>query len=145
VPYPTHTYNAAGFYSICLTITDSAGCSDTYCNPYFLLKAEDESSAMIQVNVYPPTFTGAHQPELEKIMLYPNPTDGAVTLKAEGIFGKATFKLLDSMGKELSQQTVQGNELGQGVGVDLSQLSSGLYFLKIQTEEGNHFMKVVKH
>ncbi|MDZ4847524.1 MAG: T9SS type A sorting domain-containing protein [Chitinophagales bacterium] len=78
-------------------------------------------------------------------MLYPNPTDGAVTLKAEGIFGKATFKLLDSMGKELSQQTVQGNELGQGVGVDLSQLSSGLYFLKIQTEEGNHFMKVVKH
>jgi len=29
---PTHTYTTAGVYTVCLTITDAAGCSDTYCD-----------------------------------------------------------------------------------------------------------------
>ena len=29
---PTHTYNAAGTYAACLTITDAVGCTSTYCD-----------------------------------------------------------------------------------------------------------------
>lgn len=142
--YPSHTYTAAGFYTICLTITDSAGCSDTYCNPYFLLKSEDESSAMIQVNVVPTTFTSIHDVALESITLYPNPTSGTITLKGiPSLAGMESLqlKLFDTFGKQLWQQSL---ETVQGVSLDLTSLSQGIYFLKIQNDKGSRVMKVIK-
>src|SRR5207244_7840426 len=55
VPFPSHTYDTAGFYAICLTISDASGCTDTFCNSYNLLKA---SNAMVEVNVIPSAPTG---------------------------------------------------------------------------------------
>lgn len=33
---PTHTYSTAGVYNICLTISTSSGCSDTYCDSIYV-------------------------------------------------------------------------------------------------------------
>ncbi len=142
--YPSHTYTAAGFYTICLSISDSSGCSDTYCNPYFLLKSEDESSAMIHVNVVAPTFTSLHGTVQENFTLYPNPTTGTVTLKGSNIRGSAVCTLLDAMGKQLIRKYFANGVLAAGVPLDLSALHAGLYFLKIQTGNGSRILKVVK-
>lgn len=35
VKYPVHSYNSPGPWNVCLTITDSSGCMDTYCELVF--------------------------------------------------------------------------------------------------------------
>jgi len=145
VPYPSHTYSAPGFYTICLTITDSAGCTDTYCNPYYLLKTEGELSAMIHVNVISPSFTGVHDAALSSIELYPNPTSGTVTLKSANVATVASLRLYDSIGKQIIQQSVAPNELQQGILIDMKKMGTGIFFLSIKTESGTRVMKVVKY
>jgi len=142
--YPSHTYSAAGFYTICLTITDSAGCSDSYCHPYYLLKTGNESSAMIRVNVIPPAFTGIQDVLPESISLYPNPTNGTVTLKASGVHGQVTLKLFDAIGRQLLEQSAKSHEFARGVSVNLSQMNPGLYFLRIQSASDYQVIKVLK-
>ena len=146
VPYPSHTYSSPGFYNICLSITDSVGCTDTYCNPYYLLKTAGELNAMIYVNVISPYFTGIEDVlTLENILLYPNPTDGTVTLKAAGFQAdQAKLKLLDALGKKLLELSFEGKELEHGLTIDLAPMNQGLYFLNLQTAEGSIIKKVVK-
>ena len=46
---PSHTYNTAGYYNICVTVSSDSGCSSTYCDSnVYLYKTENQ---MVQVNV----------------------------------------------------------------------------------------------
>jgi hypothetical protein len=51
--YPSHTYSAAAYYHICVTATDTAGCSMTYCSNDSLYRLANNSpySSMVYVNV----------------------------------------------------------------------------------------------
>ncbi len=44
-PYPSHTYSAAGNFIVCLSITDSIGCTSSYC---------DSVNSVIAINVTKP-------------------------------------------------------------------------------------------
>ncbi len=144
IAYPAHTYSTAGFYSICLTISDSSGCTDTYCNPYFLLKTDGEL-AMIQVNVYPPTFTGIPNSLPDDIEVYPNPTANTFTITATTIREQVTLLLFDALGKEVLHQTAQPQELSNGLMIDMRLMHEGIYFLSIRGAGGNRMIKVVKY
>lgn len=141
--YPSHTYTAPGYYTICLTVADSSGCTDTYCHPYYLLKDEGES-AMIQVNVYPPSYVGVQDNPLDDVALYPNPTQNSFIITAS-ITQHATLTLFDALGKQLSQQTAQPHELTSGVTIDMLHRQNGLYYLTLGTAQGSRVMKVVKY
>jgi len=65
-------------------------------------------------------------------------------LKAANIQRQTTLKLFDVLGRQVWQQSAAGNELAQGVVVDLSRMSEGIFFLNILTTSGSRVMKVVR-
>ncbi len=50
---PAHTYDSAGYYTICVSVTDSTGCSDAYCDSNTYLYKADGQMISLRVVQYP--------------------------------------------------------------------------------------------
>jgi len=111
---------------ICLSITDSAGCTDAYCNSYYLLKTGGE---IIEVNVIAPVVTGNRFSHSEgwNLSLYPNPAKDAVFVKLNNHPGKAEVKLIDLLGALKYSAEISGQNASIGFGG----WASGIYIIEI--------------
>ena len=71
----------------------------------------------------------------------PNPSNGIFTLnwKGETSIQSAQYEIFDSSGKLLMEQKLQG----QTNRIDLSSYSSGVYFIKMETDQGNFMKKLI--
>jgi hypothetical protein len=77
--------------------------------------------------------------------LYPNPTNGLVTLNLSGIDAKnAVVSVYDFSGKLLSTEWVNNPQTKGKHLVDLSSSSSGIYFIRIDTDNKMYSSKVIK-
>lgn len=74
----------------------------------------------------------------EFIKVYPNPTNADVYIE-NSLTTSSEFILMDVNGKILKQETFVGN-----VKVELQDLSAGVYFIKVNNEEGSVNYKVIK-
>ena len=75
-----------------------------------------------------------------QISIYPNPTNDILNLKSN--FDSGVYQIFDLQGKLINQDTLTSKETT----IDLSRLNSGIYFFRIQSEEGElYFEKVVKN
>ena len=81
------------------------------------------------------SFSVGESPEL-KVSLFPNPAQGQVTVKAEGL---REIVVYDMTGRQVMRHNVESNEAG----VDLTGLNQGVYFFRIGTEQGCLLQKVV--
>lgn len=70
--------------------------------------------------------------------IYPNPASDHLSLSSKDIHGTIEVRIFNVEGKLLKKRYSNGKNDFQ---MDISSLSSGLYFLKIQTEEGNVVVK----
>ncbi len=78
---------------------------------------------------------GVSENESMNINVYPNPAEGFVNVKAEGL---RNVELIDVMGRIISR-----NESSETTTtIDLSNLTSGIYFLRIMTENGVSLQRV---
>ncbi|GEM_PF-220738 len=72
-----------------------------------------------------------------KVKVFPNPiADMAVVTVDAPVAGEARFAIMDQMGREVSafeRQLRKGMNRFTGLGLDRSSLSSGIYFLRIQS------------
>lgn len=76
--YPSHTYATAGYYNICLGITDSVGCTDTHCNNFYLQK---DNNAIISIDVIPEYTININENDDNKgIAIYPNPASSVLNI-----------------------------------------------------------------
>jgi hypothetical protein len=84
------------------------------------------------------------------ILIYPNPTSGQLTID----YGQLTIEnveIFDMLGKSVGNVetrliTSPQSETGQsGIALNISHLPSGVYFVKIKTENGIAVRKVVKN
>jgi hypothetical protein len=133
--YPSHTYASAGIYPICLTITDAAGCSSYYCNNFSLQRT---INTMIYVNVVPNTSTDI-VPVLPTVTasftLYPNPTNGSVTISIpESLIG-STATVSDVMGRVVCKSEIANSKSE----INTAELSEGIYFVAV----GNRAQKLI--
>jgi len=82
--------------------------------------------------------TGIRQVKFDDINIYPNPADGLVhfDLHNEKI---AHISVSDYLGK----QVMNLNSVSAST-IDLSELSPGVYIIRVKTEEGNYTGKVIK-
>jgi hypothetical protein len=143
-PWPLHDYEGAGPYVLCLTITDSDGCSDTFCDTLAvdevggfngLAEGNERSGGFsIQVQAGQLSTSVNEIAEVEALELWPNPTSDRITLRWSGDGARATeILVMDLEGRVVLEQ----REGGQGNGtfeVNVAQLQAGAYVVRISAE-----------
>ena len=107
-----------GSYTV--TVTDGTNCT---------------SSTIIEI----PVFTGLDESNLKSTLrLDPNPTEGIMTVSAPKELRVEKISLFNVLGTNIQVEVSPSNKL------DLSSLTNGIYFLRIETNQGTVTRKVVK-
>jgi len=130
---PSHTYDVAGFYNICLTITDGTGCTSTYCDSSYL--AKNTTNTMVTVNVVSTTDIKENA-NTDLLTIFPNPAASTLTIK--GFANNSTVEIYNISGRLLLTKQLTMPEL------DISSLAKGLYFIKLTNKEGSVVRKFLK-
>ena len=80
------------------------------------------------------------------VKVFPNPTDGIIEVELNNLEGnEAVAKLMDVSGKLIFEKTILlQNPYFTKKQFDLSQYSSGIYFLKIENEKGSAVEKIIR-
>lgn len=80
---------------------------------------------------------GVDQDALKDFNMYPNPSDGFVTVSFTNDFNTVEINLYDVLGRLVKEKIFSNTSNNFNEILDFSQVSSGLYFLKVKN--GNHF------
>lgn len=139
IAYPSHSYDTAGFYNICLFITDATGCTDSSCVGYELQKSE-QMNTIITVDVVdsiPDNSTGiANESVIQSFSIYPNPTSQNVFVGYSlSTAASVTIELYDVLGNKLREISNDFDKGQHSTTIDVQKFSGGVYYLKIRTDE----------
>ena len=139
IAYPTHTYNTAGYYNICLTITDSVGCTVTYCDSSYLQKSPN---AIISVQVIPQGTLGINSLLNDKIKIYPNPAKDnlIIELQENNIQQNTNVSIYNIQGQLLKQMAITQSQTE----LDIHSFATGVYIVKVTNETDTLQWKFVK-
>ncbi|WP_062544774.1 lectin-like domain-containing protein [Rufibacter tibetensis] len=131
----------AGYSSIELAYTfqDASAPKGTV---YYLLKQVDFEGEMEYSKVIALKAGGKVIAE-PSLGVYPNPTNGMITLSPAALQGAATITLFQSNGRKMNQWQTQF-EAGRPFMLDFSSQTSGMYFLEVQTASSKTTIRVVK-
>ena len=131
---PSHIYQEAGQYQICVSIIDSENCTSSYCDTVYF--QANPTSQMISVNVVNWRSSSIESIGLEesKINLFPNPASNVLTIKTK----LKQIYLCDLTGKIILILEVNNGERV----VDISSIENGIYFISNGKNKGS---KLVVH
>ncbi len=109
---PTHTYAADGDYTVCLTVTNASGCTDSICQTVSIV--------------------GTDVTELENlgVSFYPNPVENELTISTTEPIQIAIFNVV---GELVHASRVSGNEI-----ISTGNLESGTYLIQFE-KSGERF------
>jgi PKD repeat protein len=132
---PVVQYNKAGVYSVRLKATNEAGSSVEIKKNY--------------ITVTPKTAIEEWKVESGALKVYPNPTDGQLIIE-NGQLTIENIEILDMIGHPVGANLrVCPNEIGKSdIGksdINISHLPTGVYFIRITTEEGTITRKIIKN
>lgn len=125
--YPSHVYAQNGQYFVCLTVTGTDSCTNTYCDSSFYV-FKTESGLMSHLNILSPTGVQDISND-SKISVYPNPATNQLFIDAHGATVKSV--LLYGIDGKLMKEIKQLPENG----IDISHLSKGVYIAEIRTKD----------
>jgi PKD repeat protein len=144
IPYPSHTYADSGVYTICLSVTDSTGCTNTFCDSsYHIMRT---TNYMVYIDVMNPLLTGNKEVNLQtaQVTLYPNPATNQITILSSSFHNEVVaVSIMNVLGQEALSYSLSFGE-GRGEAIDISKLSAGMFFIQIKTENGSLTKKFVK-
>jgi hypothetical protein len=144
--YPMHTYASAGFYTICLNITDFVGCTSAYCDSFTLLRPDNNS--MISITVVPSLITGVIDEGnfYQTLKLFPNPTNGSVAISYSlPKSSDVVVEVYNSYGQLVKEITNEKQTAGRQETVfDAQKLAAGIYFVKVSVDGNVTVLKLVK-
>lgn len=81
---------------------------------------------------------GTNDLDLASLKYYPNPVDSELTISYKDVI--KLVEVYDILGKQIKTQKFDSND----VRLDVSSLSSGTYMVKVNTNSGSQFIKIVK-
>lgn len=106
----SHTYADENAYTVTLTVTNNCG-SDSFFDQI--------------------TSTASIEEIDDNLLIYPNPTNGLVTIETQKYVG-INYTISDNLGR-----IIEKGVFNESITVfDLSDLSSGMYFIQLQYDEG---------
>ena len=134
--YPSHTYSAAGSYSICVTASVSCGTiTAQYCYVASVFKGSQQNS-FIQVNVKQGKPTGITEQQTSDLpfTLFPNPGSGIISFQSHNsdIVIKG-IDVINVLGEKMFHKEVLDAETDR---MDLSAFPDGHYLVLITTNRG---------
>jgi PKD repeat protein len=124
---PTHTYAAGGIYNVCLTVEDIAGKS-TVCEELDIVSAVSDR----EIGGY--------------ISVFPNPASGFIMVRivTEMPMNNVSIEVLNNLGEVVKRADYNAHDLKAGVRVDIGDLASGIYMVKINGEAQSFEKQFVK-
>jgi PKD repeat protein len=134
IPFPSHTYDTAGFYIVSLSINDGLGCTSFKSGPLDVYKTE---ANMVTISVISPQQVGVQQVNqpYDFFTVYPNPALSKITIQANS---------KQAMLTDLSGKTLLTIKLNKGQAqIDVSSFDNGIYFL--QTDNGQTQKLIIQH
>ncbi|MCX6230806.1 MAG: T9SS type A sorting domain-containing protein [Bacteroidetes bacterium] len=139
IALPSHTYTTAGFYKICLSITDSVGCNATYCDSSFLQKTPN---SIITINVVPQGWVGINNLIAGKVSIYPNPAKDnlIIELKESKVLQNNNVSIYNIQGQLLKQLTLKESKTE----IDIHSFATGIYIVKVNNQKESFVSRFVK-
>ncbi len=123
----TYTYPSVDTFTVCLIMSDGV-CSDTVC---------EQAGNFLD-------FTGMEEKLGMSLGVYPNPSDGIFHFAAQlHSPSRLHIGIWDMEGKQIIGKAFEKSSNFHG-SLDLTALPAGLYFMKIQSEKGSTFRKIMK-
>jgi hypothetical protein len=81
--------------------------------------------------------------EEKSVAVYPNPSNGRISLTLTGFKGKRTeLRVMNVIGNVIHREILNDNETTKK-DLDLSKLTSGLYYIKLQTDDYSEIRKII--
>ncbi|HRF99754.1 MAG TPA: PKD domain-containing protein [Bacteroidia bacterium] len=85
--------------------------------------------------------TGIYENQTADIFsIYPNPTKGIITITTSSIFEKVDIEITNTLGQTVKTETLKNI---QQTTVDMSNLSKGIYYVKVSSPEGTKLSKLI--
>ncbi|MFY0675319.1 MAG: T9SS type A sorting domain-containing protein [Bacteroidia bacterium] len=78
------------------------------------------------------------------VSIFPNPTNGPVTLELKGLLGEISLQILSSNGALLTSQNLQMTQTSATFELDFSSLTPGTYFINVVQCNFHKVLRVVK-
>lgn len=120
-----------------------AGISSGAHNLFVRAKDTNENWSLTNVLVFEKTMLGVHTSEMEKLFtVYPNPSDSFFNLSYPANKNVEEVSMIDLLGKTIS---VPVSNFENGKQINITQLTTGTYFLKITSNEEIIYKKVIKN
>jgi hypothetical protein len=79
----------------------------------------------------------------ELFRVYPNPTNGFLNIRINNYVGKATIQIVDINGRLVSENKNEDFNIEKSL--NLNNLQSGIYVLKVTSDSMNFTQKIVKN
>jgi hypothetical protein len=138
--YPNHVYADSGYYTICLTITDSTGCTSTYCDSSHYLQRNTSSGSMVYINVVDHIVTQANEESQFQTSVYPNPVTNQITINSSEVIDR--IEIYNAYGAAIYQVDCKKSSVFK---VNIQSFTPGIYFLKTFFETGSVVTKLIKN
>jgi hypothetical protein len=110
-------------------------------NGYVLLDAGFETqtnSTFLAIVQTPCSLLGNEQFAANRFMLYPNPTTGVLNIEAKSTMNQ--IELFDTNGRTILKNTLDS----QTSSLNMENLATGMYLIKVTTNDGSSTQKIVK-
>ncbi len=154
-PYPTHVYGNSGPYSLCLTMSDAAGCTSIYCDSVSIDGDGFYEGMAPEVGVVRSGFTirvlnqlpmGISEPAFADERLWPNPVTDALNLSFRSTAsGTTPLSIIDLNGRVLHQENLAFTRGANRIDLGAAHLVPGMYVLRIGSGDNLMNIRFVKH
>ncbi len=138
-PYPSHTYATAGYYAICLNVTDTtmAGCTSSYCDATRYYNKTNGTDGMVTVYVVPASVGLKDINTDGQVALYPSPATQDLTIDARGE-SPERIRIYSVSGQMVSDETNARTH------INVSAWSAGIYVVEVTMSDCVKLLKFVK-